>query len=114
MLKWFILLITCGIATVPAQSPADQAFQAHAHVLRMNTAKLETKLQLDRDTYITGESAQITVTIRNPTAQVLEVLEPFTLKTGGFVLMFLGKLGRETAPSWHEFFPDPPFFPGQI
>jgi hypothetical protein len=56
-------LMILSIASVRAQS-ADVAFAARARLLRTNTGKLEVKLQLDRDTYITGEVAQITVTIR--------------------------------------------------
>src|SRR5258706_10866604 len=95
-------------ASVRAQS-SDQAFKARAQLLRTNTLKLDVTLQLDRDTYITGETAQMTVAIRNPTAQVLEVLEPFTLKTGGFALQFFAKRGRETTPSWHDLVEDPLF-----
>src|SRR5258706_6083397 len=101
-------LILCYGASIHAQS-ADEVFAARARLLRENTSKLERKLQLDRDSYLTGETAQITITIRNPTAQLLEVFEPFTLKTGGFVLEFFGKVGRDTSPTWQDYDPDPPF-----
>lgn len=34
--------------------------------------------------------------------QLLEVFEPFTLKTGGFMRQFFGKLGGDTAPKWYD------------
>src|SRR5258708_17646296 len=100
MLKAIFCVIVLAGANTHAQT-AEEAFVALARLLGTNTAKLDIKLQLDRDTYLTGETAQITVTIRNPTPQLLEVFEPFTLKTGGFALQFFGKRGRETTPTWH-------------
>lgn len=55
-------------------------------VLGQNTRKLSVTLKLDRDEYLPGEVAQLTITIRNPTAENLEVFEPFIPGTGSIWL----------------------------
>lgn len=42
-----------------------------------NTGKLQVSMKLDRDVYFPGEEPGITITVQNPTTQVLEVLSPF-------------------------------------
>lgn len=52
--------------------------------LEWNTARLKVTTTMDRSEYLTGEAAQATVTITNPTTGAVEAFEPFRRGTGSF------------------------------
>jgi hypothetical protein len=47
-----------------------------------NTEKLRVAITMDRQEYLPGEAAEITISIVNPTTDPLEVYEPFKNQTG--------------------------------
>jgi hypothetical protein len=52
-----------------------------------DTRRLSVTISTDRDIYVGGEDAVITVTVLNPTSGRLKVLQPFNLDTGGIDLL---------------------------
>ena len=71
---------SCYIVALAALhvSLAFSQVQQHARLFRMyrNLEKLSTTLQLDHQTYMAGETIEISVTIRNPTDEPLEAFKP--------------------------------------
>jgi hypothetical protein len=51
-----------------------------------NISKLESTLTMDHSVYVPGEIATITFRVRNPTDQVLEVINPFWAESATFEL----------------------------
>ena len=72
-----------GLSQLSAQrGPRDLYRVERTAVLNRNTGLLRMAVAMDRTEYFPGESAQISVSIVNPTTGPLEVYEPFHPGTG--------------------------------
>jgi hypothetical protein len=60
-----------------------------------NQAKLHVTLTLDRQAYLPGELAELTISIVNPTTQGLEIPQPFSQGTGALMLLEKDRRTRE-------------------
>ncbi len=78
------LRATCGQIVGVCFAAAIGAAQAQDLVDKLldNSEQLQTTVTLDRSVYFPGEAAIITITVANPTANALQVLAPFTMRTG--------------------------------
>lgn len=85
--KLLAVVALVGYATAQTLSVADQAAITRTRALEANKAKLAVSLTLDRDVYLPGEDAQVTIRIVNPTSQIMEVPEPFNPLTGLLSIM---------------------------
>lgn len=73
-----------------------------------STRKLDVSLQLDRSIYFPGEDISFSIAISNRTGQVLEVLEPMHIRTGGINLYQKDVLYlKETGTMWKPLAPHP-------
>ncbi len=72
-------------ATAPVWAQNSGSMQ-RARLLE-NQSKLHVTMALDRQAYLPGELAELTVTIENPTSQAMEIPQPFTQGTGGLLLL---------------------------
>jgi len=52
-----------------------------------NASRLDVTMSLDRQEYLPGEMAELTIAIANPTSQALDIPQPFSLETGGLRLL---------------------------
>ena len=80
-----LVVLACSASAQPAtpQVPAVQP-QSLAYKLAVSyyTRLLRVELKLDREVYFTGEMAELTLTVTNPTSSPLEVEEPFSAESG--------------------------------
>src|SRR5438270_5337794 len=86
-----VLMTACCLANLSGQeeapvighlSPIQKYHQDRNQLLGGNTSKLRLSVSLDRQEYLPGEAAQVTITIENGTTDALEVFEPFVGETG--------------------------------
>jgi len=63
-------------------SATDKYHAERARLLGENTAKLSVSIQLDRNVYLPGERAEITISAINNTGAPREAFAPFTTSTG--------------------------------
>ena len=86
---WNCLIVAAVAACLPEPSARSQspqfgrqaaARQKKRQELAANRNKLDVTLKLDREVYFTGEDAEITIRIVNPTSEILEVPGPFDVR----------------------------------
>jgi hypothetical protein len=87
----------------PVRSP--QEYQR----LSDNTRKLQVTLHVDKEVYFPNEDATLTITITNPGATPIEVLEPLSSRTGGVNVYFQGDPAKPASNlrSWRRLSPHP-------
>jgi len=56
------------------------------NILSANTGQLNVQMALDQSAYFPGEAAAVTITITNPSASALQVMQPFNNSTGCLVV----------------------------
>jgi len=84
-------LTMAGASNARAQQPGPPGPNLKRILdLENNRMKLDVSVRMDRDVYFPGEDAQVTVRVVNPTAQILEVPEPFDERTGNVSIMARG------------------------
>jgi hypothetical protein len=88
------VLALLGSARLSAQVPRPTPAQLRAFE---NVKRLDVQLALDHDEYLPRERARISLTVRNPTGEPLQVPVPFHQMTGSFYIMT--KVINPDAPS---------------
>jgi hypothetical protein len=72
-----LLVASLCAQVLPKGPPSARLMQLEA-----NTAKLNVAVALDRSEYLPGETAEVTISVVNPTVSVVEAFEPFRRNTG--------------------------------
>jgi hypothetical protein len=71
-----------GQEASPQLSPSQPQSAGYVLWVLENTKQLKVELKLERDVYFAGETAELTLTVTNPTSGPLWVAEPFSVKSG--------------------------------
>lgn len=111
-----IIIFACRVSS--AASSAAAQIVVHGAPVRSpqeyqrlfdNTRKLQVSLQLDKEIYFPNEDATLTITVTNPGATPLEVLEPLSSRTGGVNVYFQGDPAKPASNlrSWRRLSPHP-------
>jgi hypothetical protein len=79
---WVGLLFAFAVPVSAQSGPVISRAQ-----LLQNQSKLKVTIALDRQEYLPGELAELTISIANPTPQTLEIPRPFDVETGGPFLL---------------------------
>ena len=91
-----VLLLISALGTpLFAQTPVNSS-EERLEQLIQNQEKLKIVLEMDRSEYFPGELAELTIRVRNPTTEVLEVPTPFSGVTGR---IWLSEKGNSLAKS---------------
>src|SRR4051812_40868879 len=77
--------------------PFNGDFSPRAKPLVLNEAKLRVSLKMDRPVYFIRELAEVTITVTNPTADMLEIRAPFDSR-GPFLEL------RGKNPKWVQYY----------
>lgn len=86
----------------------DLPVDPRAKRIDANTSRLQVSIALDKKVYFPGEALDITVTVRNPTNEALEVWEPFHPTCGGLDLLKKGtERARELGVEFSHLSPSP-------
>jgi len=81
------LLFSAGVRSQVRIEKPSLITEAQLRQLIKNTSRLKVTVALDRDVYFPGEEAKVSLVVKNTTSDVLQVLEPFTVGTGGLNIL---------------------------
>lgn len=76
---------------------AGRLYSQSPPILSGNTSELNVQMSLDQTNYLLGEAATLTITVTNPTSSSLQVMQPFSAKTG-CLAVYGNPAGGPTAP----------------